>query len=187
MCLILQVLNAFFVKLKFSEIPTLVLCLVSIAPMLVGEIALKYWPLSVIAVTIILGLWAYSVTRQLTARIKFASTKNFTKFRVALIFATAYIILLSFYYYFFGSDKNDPGWILLVIIIGQLALCYCFFYLLVFISKSIAMVDFEKPVNFSEFANYFFCLFFFPIGIWWVNSKIRDALAKPECEFHLMK
>gem|GEM_PF-6350695 len=85
--------------------------------------------------------------------------------------------------YFNGTDEVN-GWILVLILVGQFILLYCFIYLLIFISRSIAILEFQKPVGFSEFAGYFFCLFFFPIGIWWVNAKIRYLIRKEEYEFN---
>jgi hypothetical protein len=171
------------VKLKFSETPTWLLFLLSITPMLFGELALKYWSFVVIAITIFFALWAYSVTKELTARNKYAPAQNFGKFRRALIIGAAYVTMLFLCLYFNGTDEVN-GWILVLILVGQFILLYCFIYLLIFISRSIAILEFQKPVGFSEFAGYFFCLFFFPIGIWWVNAKIRYLIRKEEYEFN---
>lgn len=171
-------------KLKLSDTPTWHLFLISIMPIFFGEVALKYWSLAIIAVTIFFALWAYSLTKELTARNKYAPTQDFNKFRGILIFAAICVTLLSLYFYFVGTDTNDNGWVLVLILLGQFILLYCFIYLLIFISKSIAIIVFQKPVGFTEFGGYFFCLFFFPIGIWWVNTKIKHVLARNEYEFN---
>jgi hypothetical protein len=145
--------------------------------MMMGEMGLKTWTLAILAISLFFALWAYAVANELTARNKYAPVQNFAKFKQALIFSTIYLALLSSYLYFVGADKFDEGWVLLVIILGQFILFYCFIYILIFISKSIGIIEFQKPVDFSNIAGYFFCLFFFPIGIWWVNSKIRHLLA----------
>jgi hypothetical protein len=164
------------VKFQFSNIPTWLLFLVSIIPIFFGELALKYWSLAVFAVTVFFAFWAYCVTKELTARNKYAPPQNFRKFKGTLTFATAYVSLLCSYLYFIDTDTGGKGWILVLVVLGQFILFYCFIYLLIFISKSIAIIAFQKPVGLTEFAGYFVCLFFFPIGIWWVNARIKNLL-----------
>jgi hypothetical protein len=47
------------------------------------------------------------------------------------------------------------------------------FYSIYFIAKALKMVDRQKQCVFSEFAEEFFLIFFFPFGIWKIQPKIN--------------
>jgi RsiW-degrading membrane proteinase PrsW (M82 family) len=107
-----------------------------------------------------------------------APALNFTRFTWVLIFAATYTILLSIYFYLRGASRDDANWVIALLVLGQFIFLYRFIFILDFISRSIAAVDLQKPVGSNQYAGYFFCLFFFPIGIWWVNPKIKDLLSQ---------
>jgi len=50
---------------------------------------------------------------------------------------------------------------------------YCIFYLMYKAAKTIKTAEVQKPVSFGDFAGEFFLLWFFPIGIWFLQPKIN--------------
>ncbi len=158
---------------SISKTPTWVLFIASILPIIFISNDAKVWAITNIILFLFFSLWVYSITTQLTTKIKYASTFNANKFVTILILSMTYIVLISIYYIYTSDNYEEPKWLFAIIIPGNIFLGYAYFYLLNYISKIISTAELKKPVKFDQYANYFFCLLFFPIGIWWVNSKIR--------------
>jgi hypothetical protein len=55
---------------------------------------------------------------------------------------------------------------------------YCILYPLYFISKNLVMAELGKPVTFSGYATAFFLIWFFPIGIWFIQPRINSLYKK---------
>jgi len=95
-----------------------------------------------------------------------------------LVISLLYTIALSIYFSITPNNYEEPPWIFLIIIPGNILLAYAYFFILNFIAKLIATIESEKITTFDKYASYFFCLFFFPIGIWWMNPKIKSLIRK---------
>jgi len=58
------------------------------------------------------------------------------------------------------------------------------FYCLYFISKSLKAVELQRDVTFNDYAGEFFLIWFFPIGIWFIQPRINklfdETLQIPE-------
>ena len=54
---------------------------------------------------------------------------------------------------------------------------YCLFFDLNFISKSLALAETGKPVSFYDYSGPFFLIWFFPLGIWFVQPRINRLYA----------
>jgi hypothetical protein len=50
---------------------------------------------------------------------------------------------------------------------------FCIFYCLYFNAKALKIVEWQRPVTFSDFAGEFFLIWFFPIGIWIIQPRIN--------------
>jgi hypothetical protein len=50
---------------------------------------------------------------------------------------------------------------------------FCLFYDLYFVSKNLVMVETGKRVTFYDYAGPFFLIWFFPIGIWFIQPRIN--------------
>jgi hypothetical protein len=144
----------------------------------VGYIDVWLWAPSVAFVTLFFSFWCYFITKKLINKNIHGLSFNFTKFSRALIFAAIYMILLSAYFEFSDTKKDDPGWILVLILLGQFIFLYWLLFLLNFMAKLISAVELQKSVTFDKYANYFFGLFFFPLGIWWLGPKIKSLLSQ---------
>lgn len=55
---------------------------------------------------------------------------------------------------------------------------FCTVYTMYFAAKTIKLAELQRPVTFTDFADEFFLIWFFPIGIWFVQPRINElALA----------
>ena len=50
---------------------------------------------------------------------------------------------------------------------------FCMFYMLYFTSKTIKTVELQREVTFGEFIGEFFALWFYIIGIWFIQPKVN--------------
>ncbi len=88
-------------------------------------------------------------------------------FRFSIIYPALYFFL--FFATFFTSKP-----IVLALIFPLHALAtFSMFYLLYFVSKNLVSAEAGKPVTFSDYAGPFFLLWFFPIGIWFVQPRLN--------------
>lgn len=56
---------------------------------------------------------------------------------------------------------------------------FSFFYAIRFAAKAIASIENSKNVDIAYYGTYMAGLFFFPIGIWWIQPKINRILRTP--------
>jgi hypothetical protein len=54
---------------------------------------------------------------------------------------------------------------------------FCVFFDLNFVSKSLALAETGRAVSFYDYAGPFFLLWFFPLGIWFVQPRINRLYA----------
>jgi hypothetical protein len=131
------------------------------------------WAYTNVVIFSFFALWSFSITKLLLDKNNYDDALKLGKFSAVLIIATAYVIFLSLHYANSYNNFDEPGWFLLLILIGHSFLLYSIFYLANFIAKTIATVDKKGIVKFNDYIQYFLLLLIFPIGIWWLNSKIK--------------
>ena len=49
---------------------------------------------------------------------------------------------------------------------------FCMFYLLYFVSKTLVLAETSKPPSFYDYAEPFFLIWFFPMGLWFIQPRI---------------
>ena len=163
-------------KNALTNSPTWLLFIASIIPLIAGKYSLRLVPLAIAVAVIFLACWAWSVTRALSRKNSYDQKLKFRKFRQILFLATLFILLLCSYLSIPADENVGSQGVAGVFILGGFIGLYWFVFLLKFIARSIVTLEQRKPVGFDQYAGYFFGLFFFPIGIWWVNPKIRALL-----------
>lgn len=93
-------------------------------------------------------------------------------FRFALLYPTVYIVI-------FFATFNATGPTLLALIFPlHLFAMFCLFYDLYFVSKSLALVEKGRLVSFYDYSGAFFLLWFFPLGVWFIQPRINRLYAE---------
>ena len=88
-------------------------------------------------------------------------------------FAVIYILLyMPIFFALFYSITVHPA-VFGIIFPLHLFAVYCMFYLLYFVSKSLALAESSKPVSFYDYSGPFFLLWFFPVGIWVIQPRVN--------------
>lgn len=90
--------------------------------------------------------------------------------------------------YFYQSDKEQTphGQDFAPSTLASIYLCYystvvffSFFYSLRFTAKAIASIESRSEAHFANYFAYLVAMFFFPIGIWWIQPKVNRILKGP--------
>lgn len=152
----------------------IILFAISIIPLLSVSGNPKVLAFTIILVSIFFSLWVYSIVKNLAQKTVIEIT--ISKFRLILILLTLYISLLSIYFALTFPDKDDPKWLLPIIILGQIFFAWGLFYVITFLSKVVAIVDLKRNVKFIDYVGYIVLILFFPIGIWWLYPKIQSYI-----------
>lgn len=161
---------------SISNTPTWLLFFMSILPLITIYDNAIVWALCNIVIFTFFSIWLLSIVNSLLKKNRDLINLNKYKFFGLLFISLLYSIIISIYFCFSYNNYEEPLWIFLIIIPANVFLAYSYFFILNFIAKLIATVESQKAVTFENYAGYFFCLIFFPIGIWWLNPKIKSLL-----------
>lgn len=165
-----------------------------------SNISLMFTPM--IVVFIIQYCWYWSVAIGLKRYLPEGLAINSTVFKVCFFVSLIYIssfVLLSFgFSQFLKSiiDSSIDGNIQPNFVIGRgiaafsiifplhLFSMFSMFYMIYHSAKTIKTVIAKKHLTFSDFVEEFFLIWFFPIGIWFIQPKINAIFEgkKPEEE-----
>jgi hypothetical protein len=109
---------------------------------------------------------------------------NFTRFIWFVIIPAVYLVFVIVFLggYSIGTDGDSTGGLAVIIVPLHLFCMYCMFWCLVFVAKSLKTVELQRPVTFSDYAGEFFLLWFFPIGIWFIQPRLNKLFADTPAE-----
>ena len=74
----------------------------------------------------------------------------------------------------FGSAARLIGSLFLS---AYLLALVAFFYVLVFTAKNLIMAERQSDVSFFDYSGPFFLMWFFPIGVWFVQPRVNQLVA----------
>ena len=124
------------------------------------------------------GLWAWSLGEALYAKLPGGHTMNLNRFKAFLVIPAVYFLLVTFLmnggYEITNSNFDSFGAIAYLLVPMHLFCMYCIFYCIYFLAKSLECVESRnKNPQTSDYIGNFFCLWFIPFGIWFVQPKIK--------------
>lgn len=127
--------------------------------------------------------WIWSIAIGLQKRIPVSVKMKVKKFKTFFFVPLIYILLISLFAGFSVSGLFVNGNASASVIVGGIAITivlilhlfsmFCIFYSLYFVSKTIKTAELQREVNFGDFIGEFFMLWFYPVGIWYIQSKIN--------------
>jgi hypothetical protein len=147
---------------------------------------MKVFPIIMLLYVGLLFGWLWSIGIGLQKFIPTDIKMKIKKFKIFFFVPLTYIlfllIIIGTTFYGISSGSNAVGGIvgkmLFVVIPLHLFSMFCIFYLLHFVSKTIKTTELKRNVNFSEFAGEFFMIWFFPIGIWFIQPRLNKIASK---------
>ena len=130
--------------------------------------------------------WFWSIgiglQKYIPAEIKMKIKKFKVFFFIPLFYILFIFILIGTTFFGISTGSNAVGGIignmLIFIIPMHLFSMFCMFYLLYFVSKTIRTIELERPVTFSDFIGEFFMIWFFPIGIWFIQPRLNKIVSE---------
>lgn len=115
--------------------------------------------------------WLWSMGSYLNSIVQPALRLNIGFFRFALIYPALYVFV------FISSFQSINPVVLAVIFPLHVFAMYCMLYQLYFVSKSLALAETAKPASFYDYAGPFFLIWFFPIGVWFIQPRVNRLYA----------
>lgn len=126
--------------------------------------------------------WFFAMAVNLNKKLPDIAQMNLKKFKALWSIPTTYITLICFYIVsaFAGlSFKGEPNVAIFLIFLAiHFFSMFCIFYCLYFVAKSLKTVELQRQVTFSDYAGEFFLIWFFPIGVWFIQPRINKIFAE---------
>ena len=167
----------------------LILSFISIGALITGMITVIFYvfPILVLVMGCFFG-WLYTVGANLYKILPQFVSMNFTRFKIFLIIPALYFVLTNIFMFILVSKRlfahgeiPNLGFIGFIIPLHLFAM-FCIFYCLYFIAKALKVVEWQKPVTFSDFAGDFLLIWFYPIGIWIIQPRINKIFGSNNVE-----
>lgn len=135
--------------------------------------------------------WYYSVTTSLHKMLPGDIKLNMTRFKIFFFIPFIYFNAILLFVFFLIQNMKDTGeapvpnvdMILsayAMIIPLHLFSIFCSFHSIYHTAKTIKSAEQKKEVKFQEFGTEFVLLWFFPIGIWFLQPRINKLYTEQE-------
>lgn len=114
--------------------------------------------------------WLLSIGWVANQRIRIELRPSARWFFSAPVYATTYLVFAS--HVLPSSVKAGHGLLPLVVAMHLLAMV-AIFYVLGFTARNLILAERQSPVSFFDYSGPFFLLWFFPIGVWFVQPRVN--------------
>ncbi|MCC8424501.1 hypothetical protein [Mucilaginibacter sp. UR6-11] len=145
---------------------------------------LKLFPLLMALFMVTLFGWQWSVAtrlqKALPARLKMKLSRFKTFFIIPMVYLVLMMVGITWLFWHGWGFVGSPHLFLLfftVIFPLHLFCVFSLFYCLYFIAKTLKTAELQRAVTFNDFAGEFFLIWFFPIGVWFVQPRINKIAA----------
>ena len=125
--------------------------------------------------TAIFMTWFWSLGTGLNNIVKPEIRPSSRLFRFGILYSASYMILFMFFMARF-VEQEKMGSTMGIIFPLHLFAMFCTFYGLHFIAKNLVMAEKNEMVKFDDFSGPFFLIWFFPIGIWFIQPRINKLI-----------
>jgi len=153
-------------------------------------IMFNYMKLFPIIMLVFMGIffgWFWSVAIGLQSKVPESVKMKVKKFKVFFFIPMVYMLLITLFMLIsmngLMTNGTEPsgaliGILFAIIVPLHLFSMFCIFYSLYFVAKTFKTVELQREVSFSDFVGEFFLIWFFPIGIWFIQPKINKMIEK---------
>lgn len=121
--------------------------------------------------------WLLSIAVKANQKLEEPLKKSPMLMVLGLTYAASYLICaLVLLPSSLDQSRGIPGFILPLHLLAMVAI----FYALLFTAKSLVTLERNRSSAFFEYSGPFFLLWFFPIGVWFVQPRVNDLLGERE-------
>lgn len=128
----------------------------------------------IVIVTMIAWFWSIGVGLQEKISEPYKLKTAF--FKVCLFAPYALSIFVMLFALSGDAFLLSPGLMIAVILPMQLFAMVAMLYNLYFTAKTIRTAELQRRVSFSDFAGEFFLIWFYPIGIWFIQPRLNRLI-----------
>ena len=136
-----------------------------------------FFAVMMLVIAVVYFGWFYAIGTWLYKRLPVKSGLKLNRFKFAVFFPVGYIAVALFLVreamINVSSGAQLGAGMFAVILPVHLFSMACMLYALRFNAKALKSVESREPVKFSDYAGEFFLLWFFPIGIWFIQPRIN--------------
>lgn len=129
-----------------------------------------WWGLDFLFMFCFLG-WLWAMGSFLNSIVRPGLRPGLGLFRFALIYPMVYIA------FFMIVFPPQPAVLALILPLHLVAM-FCMFYIFNYVAKNLMLAETGKRVSFSDYAGPFFLIWFFLIGVWFVQPRINLLYAE---------
>ena len=104
---------------------------------------------------------------------------NLRKFKWFMFIPFVYLFLFYIFVHFFlfkavsnGEQLSNLVFFAVMLPIHLFSM-FCIFYCIYFNAKSLKVAELQREVTFNDYVGEFFLLWFFPIGVWFIQPRIN--------------
>ena len=119
-------------------------------------------------------LWMQAVGLTSNERLPIELKRKSIFFRVAGLVPFAYVLIL--FINGFPKPPSVNGTLQIWVVPMHLFTMFCFLYMLWFSSKQLGTLKKESETDFTDYAGLFFLMWFYPIGVWFVQPVVNKLL-----------
>lgn len=94
------------------------------------------------------------------------------KFKFGLVYASVYMLIFEGVFAYMAKGNDPSGYFAIIFPFHMLAMFFMF-YAIYYIAKHLVMTEENRLVTFYNFSGPFFLLWFFPVGIWFIQPRIN--------------
>ncbi len=141
------------------------------------EAMFSIFPIIMVAFMAIFISWFWGIGTGLNKLVQKEIRPSSNLFRFGIIYTACYALIFTFIF-FQLVGKREPGGEMALIIPFHFLAMFCMFYALYFIAKNLVMAEKNQVVTFGDFAGPFFLIWFYPIGIWFIQPRINRLCAQ---------
>lgn len=116
--------------------------------------------------------WIWSVAHRLQDFVEPTLRISTALFNVAFTLPIIYLVISAIYYARIGRLPLEEPWIMIPHVLSIL----CYLYLIGFAAKVIKIAEVGQRVDVSHYFGEVFQIFFFPIGIWFLQPRINGIV-----------
>jgi hypothetical protein len=140
-----------------------------------STVMILFLVISMIPMAILFG-WFWAVATGLQTVIPVADRMNVKRFKVTFFIPFIYIFLfMGFFYISTQYGVPDPKAFAIILPLHFISM-FCIFYNMYFMAKTIKTAELQREASFSDFVGEFFLIWFYPIGIWFIQPKVNQLV-----------
>ena len=125
--------------------------------------------------------WSWSIFTKLSKLVPYSVPLPLGRVKLFFLIPIFYFCALPFYIVFIiqtldqRNEANLPivaAWGILMILLHLFSI-FCMIHTIYFSAKIIRCAELKRNARFSTFVGYFFLIWVFPVGIWFIQPKIN--------------